>query len=255
MILHICIDGLRPDAILPLSAPCINRLMEEGRSTRQAQTVMPSVTLPCHNSMFRSVPPERHGITTNRFMPLARPVPSIIDHVKSKGLKTGMFHNWSELRDLAEPWNIDVVGMNSYNKSGEGDTEVLRLALDALHRHAVDYSFVYFGHVDSAGHQFGWMSDGYMAAVQHADACVNELLETLTAKDPALKVLLLSDHGGHDRGHGLDVPEDMTIPFCVWWSGISHETLQGVSIMDAAPTIAALAGLEPCEDWEGIARI
>ncbi len=255
MVLHVVIDGLRPDAIQASSAPFLNNLMAEGRSTRQAQTVMPSVTLPCHNSMFRSVPPERHGITTNRFMPLVRPVPSIVDHLKVKGLRTGMFHNWSELRDLVEPWNIDVVGMNSHNKSAAGDTEILRLALDALERHEMDYAFVYFGHVDSAGHQFGWMTEGYMAAVQHADGCVKDLVETVLAKDPELKVLVLSDHGGHDRGHGLDIPEDMTIPFCVWWNGISPETLQGVSIMDAAPTLAAMAGIKPFEDWEGTTRI
>jgi hypothetical protein len=41
---------------------------------------MPSVTLPCHTSMFRGVTPERHGITTNTWTPQVRPVPSIIDY-------------------------------------------------------------------------------------------------------------------------------------------------------------------------------
>ena len=39
-----------------------------------AQTVMPSVTLPCHMSLFHSVEPLRHGTTDNVYMPQVRPV-------------------------------------------------------------------------------------------------------------------------------------------------------------------------------------
>ncbi len=252
MTLHVSIDGLRPDAVTPETAPFLDRLLAEGRSSREARTVMPSVTLPCHTSMVRSVPPTRHGVTSNTFTPLARPVPSIADQAKAHGRRTGMFHNWSELRDLADPASLDVVMMNSHNRAHEDDHRVTDYCLAALATEGLDYAFLYLGHVDSAGHAHGWMSDAYLAAVTNADACVRRAVEG--ALDPDLRVLWLSDHGGHDRGHGTDCDEDMTIPFCVWWPGVAAARLEGVQILDAAPTLAAMLGVPGHEDWEGTDR-
>lgn len=52
------LDGMRPDSIT---------------NVPEAQTVFPSVTLPCHISLFHSVDPDRHGITTNTYTPQVRP--------------------------------------------------------------------------------------------------------------------------------------------------------------------------------------
>src|SRR5438105_2978867 len=96
----VMIDGVRPDA-LPLSnCPNLDHLCTHGASTLQASSVMPSITLPCHATIFHSVPPARHGITTNTWTPMARPVPGLIDIARSAGLRSAFFHNWEPLRDL-----------------------------------------------------------------------------------------------------------------------------------------------------------
>lgn len=254
MVLHVSIDGLRPDALSLERTPFLCRTIAEGRGTLRAQTVMPSVTLPCHNSMFRSVPPTRHGITTNIFTPLARPVPSLIDHAKKHGKRTGMVLNWYELRDLAEPWNVDVVHMNAKHQAPADDDLMVDLALDAIHHQQLDYLFVYLGHTDHAGHQSGWMSEPYLDAARNADACVQRLVAGATPHDPDLSLVWSADHGGHDRGHGTDLPEDMTIPFAVWGRGVAHGMLGEASIMDVAPTVMELLGLPAHEDWEGLSR-
>ena len=46
-----------------------------------AQTVMPSVTLPCHMSLFHSVAPDRHGILTNTYTPQVRPINGICEQL------------------------------------------------------------------------------------------------------------------------------------------------------------------------------
>ena len=79
MVLLFSLDGVRPDAIEQASTPTLDRLKREGAWTDRARTEMPSVTLPCHQSMLRGVPVARHGITSNQFQPLARPVPSLIN--------------------------------------------------------------------------------------------------------------------------------------------------------------------------------
>src|SRR5437870_1630495 len=94
----ILIDGMRPDGLQAAHTPAIDSLIARGAHTFSAQTVMPSITLPCHSSLFYGVHPERHGITTNTWHPFARPVPSLIDIMKQAlRRKTAMFYNWGEL--------------------------------------------------------------------------------------------------------------------------------------------------------------
>lgn len=68
-VILICIDGMRPDGALQGNSATVQELMKRGSYAMDAQTVYPSVTLPCHMSMFHSVPPTRHGVTTNTYVP------------------------------------------------------------------------------------------------------------------------------------------------------------------------------------------
>ena len=70
-VILISIDGMRPDGVVNCGNPYVAEMMKKGAYTLTAQTVIPSVTLPCHTSMFHSVTPERHGTTTNTYMPQA----------------------------------------------------------------------------------------------------------------------------------------------------------------------------------------
>jgi predicted AlkP superfamily pyrophosphatase or phosphodiesterase len=51
------IDGLRPDAIVPADCPNLKALLARSAYSLTATSVMPSITLPCHTSIFHSVPP------------------------------------------------------------------------------------------------------------------------------------------------------------------------------------------------------
>ena len=62
-VLLILADGMRPDALANL--PQVEEMKKKAAYTLKADTVFPSVTLPCHMSLFHSVPPMRHGTTTN----------------------------------------------------------------------------------------------------------------------------------------------------------------------------------------------
>ena len=57
-VLYISTDGLRPDAIQKANTPNLQAMMKQGAYSLKAQAVMPSVTLPCHMSIFHSVPPQ-----------------------------------------------------------------------------------------------------------------------------------------------------------------------------------------------------
>jgi arylsulfatase A-like enzyme len=66
-------------------------------------------------------------------------------------------------------------------------------------------------------------------------------------------VLIQADHGGHDRTHGTEAPEDMTIPWVVAGPRVrpNHTIASEVSLLDTAPTLAHLLGLKPHAQWEG----
>ena len=104
----ISVDGMRPDGLRQAETPNMDRLIAAGAHTFDASTVMPSVTLPCHMSMFHSVPPERHGVTTNTGTPQVRPGPGIFEAVHKSGRTTASFRNWDQLRDLGRPASMNV---------------------------------------------------------------------------------------------------------------------------------------------------
>ena len=61
----ILVDGMRPDAMALCGHPFYPEFLERGAVELSGRSVMPSVTLPCHVSLFHSVPPQRHGTVTN----------------------------------------------------------------------------------------------------------------------------------------------------------------------------------------------
>jgi arylsulfatase A-like enzyme len=94
------------------------------------------------------------------------------------------------------------------------------------------------------------MSEGYLQQVERVDTAFGVLLEGITA-DTTL--LVHSDHGGHERTHGTDSPEDMTIPWLIMGPGIKqgHEIETAVSLLDTAPTLAHIMDVPVHHDWEG----
>ncbi|HZO90192.1 MAG TPA: alkaline phosphatase family protein [Chthonomonadaceae bacterium] len=249
----VSIDGMRPDALLEADTPTMDRLMARGAVSLTAQAVMPSVTLPCHTSMLRGVDTPRHGITTNTFQPLARPVPSLIDAAHAADKRCGFFYNWGQLRDLCEPASLDVSYCRRDCYSLEGDWRVAQAAAEHVADQGFDFLFVYLGYTDECGHREGWMSRPYLQAIANADRCIGHVLEACERAGQEPIVLVQSDHGGHGRSHGTDGPEDMTIPWVLSGPGIRAGLRLDtpVRIYDTCPTLAALLGLPPAREWEG----
>ena len=83
----ILVDGMRPDAVIQTGHRVVDELKAHSVYTLGAQTVMPSVTLPCHMSLFHSVTPQRHGILSNTYVPQVRPVRGLCEVLSAAGKK------------------------------------------------------------------------------------------------------------------------------------------------------------------------
>ncbi len=252
MVVFVMIDGMRPDAIAAGQCVHLQAFMQRGASTMTAQSVMPSMTLPCHTSIFHSVPPSRHGITTNHYIPMARPLPGLVEVARMHGKKTAFVHNWEPLRDMARPEQVMYSWCHEPPLDQSYDDEMHREALRVVQSNRYDFVFVYYGSVDTAGHVYGWMEEGYLAQLKHVDTLVGELLAAIPA---ASHIVIQADHGGHERTHGTDLPEDMNIPWMAAGPTIKqgHQITRPVSLIDTAPTLARLLGIGSHEDWDGTA--
>jgi predicted AlkP superfamily pyrophosphatase or phosphodiesterase len=252
-VLLVSIDGLRPDAVTPERTPTLWSLLESGAYTLSAQTVLPSVTLPCHMSMIHGVDVGRHGVTTNTYQPPARPVPSLFDLATSQSVPCAAFFNWGPLRDLFAPEGVaDAVIHTSFSEP-EDDHFVTDALIRYADRRAYGLYFLYLGHTDHTGHQHGWMSDRYLEAVQNADACLARAIQAVAERQGPPNVVALADHGGHERAHGTDLPEDLTIPWIAAGPDVPNRGAlpDGVRIFDTAPTVAALLGIQASPVWDG----
>jgi phosphopentomutase len=189
-------------------------------------------------------------VTTNDWQPMARPLPGLFDIASAAGKRCAFFYNWEQLRDLGRPGSLQLSFFRNTAYQPDGDQIIADAAAAHLADGTYDFAFVYLGTVDSSGHYYGWMSDGYLQQLSTVDRALGTLLDALPADS---HVLLQSDHGGHDRNHGTDMPEDMTIPWLVAGPSIraGHTIAASVSLLDTAPTLARLLGVAPHRDWEG----
>jgi len=250
MVLFVMIDGLRPEAITAEGMPALRGLMGRGAYSLAARSVMPCITLPCHMSIFHSVPPTRHGVTTNVWSPMARPLPGLMEAAKVAGKRCAFFINWEPLRNLSQPESLEFSYFRNNVKSPGGDAVIAAEAMRLLPAESFDFAFVYLGTVDEAGHDYGWMSPNYLAQATVVDEALGKLVGALPT---STTVVVQADHGGHGRTHGTEAVEDMTIPWIAAGPGLrAGHALQGpVSLLDTAPTIAKLMGVPPAADWEG----
>ena len=248
-VLLILVDGMRPDSLV--SVPEAQELLKTSRYSMRAQTVYPSVTLPCHMSLFHSVGPERHGTTTNVYTPQVRPIQGLCEVLRQNQKQCAFFYNWEELRDISRPDSLAFSYFVSAHQCGYPASNHLLTdqAMEYLPAQKPDFAFLYLGWVDGAGHNHGWGSAQYQEAVNGSWKDIARLLKVLPKE---YTVIVTADHGGHDRGHGSSLPEDMTIPVMIKGAFFSPgEISEDVSIQDLAPTIAELLEAKPAEEWEG----
>ena len=248
-VLLISIDGFRADAVM--NSDRGRALAARAAYSTAVTTVMPSVTLPCHMSMFYSVPPTVHGVSTNTYTPSETLGQGITEALAEAGRSAAIFYNWYQIGDVTTP----AAGALSTYIGGEtnGWEEANTMIGDACIAHLTDdpadFVFLYLGFLDEWGHRYGWLSAEYYDALDKSLALVERVIASLPED---YTVIITSDHGGHGNGHGSELAEDMTIPqFYLGRRFTAGRDLGQVSLLDIAPTVADLMGVRPAREWEG----
>ena len=161
-----------------------------------------------------------------------------------------MFYGWQPLRDIAMPWTLRFsTYINAYMRES-CDTVLTDEAIRNIEEDHPDFVFLYMVETDEkGGHDNGWMSEEYLRRISIAIGNVKRVIERFGDE---YSVIIMADHGGHDRCHGTTMPEDMTIPLFFYGKEFEPgEITKQLSLLDIAPTIAKIMGVEPEREWEG----
>ena len=249
-VILISIDGLRPDGLRQCGNPYVEQLEKSCAYTYRASSVDPSVTLPCHFSMTHGVSPQRHGILTNTYVPQVRPVKGIFEKIADFGGVSAFVYGWEPLRDIAQPGTLKFAEFAQVFTDDSVDTVLTDKALELIRAKKPDFAFLYMPELDDkGGHACGWMSEEYLRRVAIAIDNVKRVVEAFGEE---YTILIGTDHGGHDRSHGTQMPEDMTIPFFFRGNAFTPgKELENVSLLDIVPTIAGIMGVPAEQEWEG----
>ena len=265
------IDGGKPAVIAESEMPTLKKIAAEGAVTWQANTIVPPKTLPSHTSMLTGVGPDKHHVLWNDFSPIKGlvKVPTVFSLLRSAEPKaiTGMFVGKVKFRHL---WLIDsldifdfggpqtaapVAGTPEIEKDKKPSHMVAKNAAAWIKETKPRLAFIHFTDPDSAGHASGWGSPEQKDAFKVTDQALWQVWQAIKEAGIAdTSVMIISaDHGGHEKTHGLDIPEDMNIPWIAWGRGVKKNSVitAPVTTYDSAATALWLLDVPLPAEFDG----
>lgn len=260
-VLLVSIEGLRGDALGRYDPPVLTRLAREGAWTDRAQTVLPTLSVPAHLSMLAGVPPEEHGVFSDRMavtQEMSRLEP-LFRRARRGGApgaavmsREGPLSGFGDILECRQAFGLDRLTL-----AGPTGAAAVGPGLEALADSSVSLVFVHLPDPDPAGHAHGWLSPAYGEAVLAADAALGELVAAALAPGaPPTLILVTAPHGGGGafgpHQHGSGSPEDRLVPVIVHGPGVeAGRRLEGVSVLDVAPTALWGLGIAPPPHYRG----
>jgi len=254
------VDGLSPEGVRRAGTPNLDRLMAGGSWTLHARGVIPTLSSPNWASMISGAGPDRHGVTSNEWQPdrldvppvasgIDRIFPTIVGelHKARPNSLIAIVHDWDGFGRLVERGAATV-------EHRDGAAATVERARAILERRPT-LLVVHLDHVDHAGHDHGWLSEQYLAAVREADRLIGEIVAALRGANlwDRTALIVSADHGGIGTRHGGLSLSELEIPWIAAGAGIvaGRELKTPVSTIDTAPTIARLLGIPPHAAWTG----
>ncbi|MBO5257437.1 MAG: alkaline phosphatase family protein [Clostridia bacterium] len=157
-VILISIDGMRPDGLRACGNPYLDELTAKASYTFDARTVFPSITLPCHLSMFHSVPPERHSTMSNDYVKPVHPVTGLFELLSRMGKRCAMYYGWEPLRDIHRVGSLVASEFIQAYSFEHTDGILTGRAIDYIKLAKPDFVFLYMVETDEkGGHDSGWM--------------------------------------------------------------------------------------------------
>lgn len=253
-------DGLGAYAFDKAKIPNIRKMMSEGSYSLKARAVLPSSSAVNWASMIMGSGSELHGYTEwgsktpelpSRIVGDEGIYPSIFSLINDQlpEDKMGVSYTWGGIGYLFEKKLVDL------DHNGKTDEETAEKAIDFFLEEKPALTFIHFDQPDGAGHGIGHDTPEYYEAVEEIDRLIGLVMNAVERggmMDDTV-IILSSDHGGVDKGHGGKSLLEVEIPWIIYGKGIPTKRVLSSSIVtyDTGSTIAYLLGLEQPQFWTG----
>ena len=247
-VIVVVIDGCRLDRFREAEKPYLESMMGRGTVYDSVETVYPARTVVCFSSMLTGAAPERHGIASNLVLKLGLKVESVFDVLRRRG-KSGRLVGIAHLIDAFG--HEDVASVTSVAHNDKIDQNLIATARRELAGRDPDLLVLQLLAVDQNGHVRGTYYPEYVERIEITDRLIEGFMGWCEGEgyleDAA--VILMADHGqGRGIGaHGHLSEGERFVPFAMWGTGIAQgkTVFEPRSILDLAPTICYLLGVEP----------
>ncbi|MFT5200002.1 MAG: endonuclease/exonuclease/phosphatase family metal-dependent hydrolase [Planctomycetota bacterium] len=265
-VLIIGIDGVRPDALQDASTPNLTQLAWEGRTSWQAiagggagdddPTRQATSSGPGWSSILTGVWVDKHGVVNNAFENNnLKQYPHLFARIRDArpDAQLASIVHWNPINDhLLKPFP----GLANHIQETASDLEVETAAHKYLLEANPDVLFLHFDEVDGAGHKDGYGSDiqKYLEAIEKVDGHVGKVLAALQERPNYAAedwlVLVTTDHGGIDKGHGGQSIDERTIWLIAHGKNVAPGTLPNdLGHTTIAPTALQHLGIERPNEW------
>ncbi|HEY0127581.1 MAG TPA: alkaline phosphatase family protein, partial [Rubrobacteraceae bacterium] len=246
-VLVVVIDGCRLDRFHEAEKPYLKKMMKGGTVYNSVETVYPARTVVCFSSMLTGASPEAHGITSNLVLKLGLKVESVFDVLR----RTGKGGRLVGIAHLIDAFGADVASVTSVAHNDKIDQNLIAFARREMETHDPELLVLQLLAVDQNGHVRGTAYPEYVERIEITDHLIEGFMAWCEDRgyleDTA--VILMADHGqGKGIGaHGHLSEGERFVPFAIWGSGVAEERVveKPASILDLAPTICYLLGVEP----------
>jgi predicted AlkP superfamily pyrophosphatase or phosphodiesterase len=270
-VLVIGIDGCRSDALQAAKIPNLRGLIENGTVCYDvfaggkigAKTQQTTVSFPGWASILTGVWVDKHNIPDNDFK-----TPNLKNIVDGKNV--GYPHFFTRIKEkhpncyLAsivnwKPINDSIVTDADHIDNGSDGAVAQKCAALLLGKENPAVIFLQFDNVDHGGHSevYGPASPGYMKTIEIVDAQIGGVLDALHKRPNYDKedwlILVTADHGGLDKKHGGQTPEERTVFIIASGGGYPAKVLKkpcGITVIP--PTVFRHLGIpvDPKWGWE-----
>ena len=212
-VLFIGVDGCRWDAIVAANAPGIDGLLAHAIYSGNGLTEYKTWSGTGWSNMLTGVWHTKHGVTDNTFVGSNyAQYPDFITRAENfnSGLRTISIAHWSSI-------NSTIINSADSKLTYPTDLEVKNAGVNALTNDNPDILFVAFDDVDHAGHTYGFLPSipNYIQAIETTDGYISQLLTAMSGRPNYASedwlVVLTTDHGGNQFGHGGGTLDERTI--------------------------------------------
>ncbi len=255
-VLVVGIDGVRPDSLIKAKTPNLDSLIKNGSVTYNSyaggnigtETQQATSSGPGWSSILTGVWTNKHGVTDNSFSNRNyEEYPHFFKRLKE--------HDSSFFLSSFVQWTpIHTYILSDADEFGNGSDEyVSEMGAKSVKKGKVDVLFLHFDDVDHAGHAHRYGNDypEYIESIEKTDELIGNVLDEIGKKNHEdWMVVVTTDHGGINYGHGGQSIDERTIFFIVSGGKTPVSILEkGPGYVAVPPTVFNHLGIKINPDW------